>query len=217
MTDPTIRILIVDDHAMVRRGLATFLKASPNLELVGEAGNGMDAIRLCGEVKPHVVLMDLMMPEMSGIHAIEAIRKEHPDVSIIALTSFKEDHLIKAALRVGATSYLLKNISAERLAAAIHATHSGLPILSPELTDIMVNSEKDYFAELTQREREVLAYIVEGMSNDEIAEELVLSASTVKNHVSSILAKLDTNSRAKASHLAIKHNLTLNSLSDKWS
>jgi len=208
----TIRILIVDDHAMVRRGLATFLKASPNLELVGEAGNGIDAIRLCGEVNPHVVLMDLMMPEMSGINAIETIRKEHPDVSIIALTSFKEENLIKAALRVGATSYLLKNISAERLAAAIRATYSGLPILSPELTDVMMNAEKDYFEELTQREREVLAYIVEGLSNDEIADELVLSASTVKNHVSSILAKLDVNSRAKASHLAIKHNLTSNTL-----
>jgi len=212
MTTQTIRILIVDDHAMVRRGLATFLKASPNLELVGEAGNGIDAIRLCGEVNPHVVLMDLMMPEMSGINAIETIREEHPDVSVIALTSFKEENLIKAALRVGATSYLLKNISAERLAAAIHATYSGLPILSPELTDVMMNADKDYFEELTQREREVLTYIVEGLSNDEIADELVLSASTVKNHVSSILAKLDVNSRAKASHLAIKHNLTSNTL-----
>lgn len=212
MTNQTIRILIVDDHAMVRRGLATFLKASPNLELVGEAGNGMDALRLCGEVHPHVVLMDLMMPEMSGVEAIEAIRKDHPDVSIVALTSFKEDHLIKAALRAGATSYLLKNISAERLAAAIHATYSGLPILSPELTDVLTNHETDYFSELTQREREVLAYIVEGLSNEEIAQELVLSASTIKNHVSSILAKLDVNSRAKASHLAIKHNLTNNAV-----
>jgi NarL family two-component system response regulator LiaR len=167
----------------------------------------MDALRLCEEVNPHVVLMDLMMPEMSGVEAIEAIRKEHPDISVIALTSFKEDHLIKAALRAGATSYLLKNISAERLAAAIHATYSGLPILSPELTDVLTSNERDYFEDLTQREREVLTYMVEGLSNEEIAQELVLSASTVKNHVSSILAKLDVSSRAKATNLAIKHNL----------
>ena len=105
------------------------------------------------------------------------------------------------------TSYLLKNVSADKLAAAIHATHSGLPILSPELTDVLTSNERDYFSELTQREREVLTYMVEGMSNEEIAQELVLSASTVKNHVSSILAKLEVNSRAKAANLAIKHNL----------
>ncbi|MAU12891.1 MAG: DNA-binding response regulator [Anaerolineaceae bacterium] len=207
MPEETIRLVIVDDHAMVRRGLATFLKASPNLELVGEAGNGAEALRLCDQVRPHVVLMDLMMPEMSGVETIEALLKEHPDIKVIALTSFKEEPLIRAALRAGATSYLLKNVSADKLAAAIHATHSGLPILSPELTDVLTSNERDYFSELTQREREVLTYMVEGMSNEEIAQELVLSASTVKNHVSSILAKLEVNSRAKAANLAIKHNL----------
>ena len=207
MDNANIRLLIVDDHAMVRRGLATFLKASPNLELVGEAGNGADALRLCAEVHPDVVLMDLMMPEMSGIETIQEIRKQHPSVSIIALTSFEEEHLVKAALRAGATSYLLKNVSAERLAAAIHATRAGLPILSPEVTDALMEQPEDYFATLTQREREVLALMVEGLSNEEIAEQLVLSSSTVKNHVSSILAKLDVTSRAKAVNLAIKHNL----------
>ena len=207
MPEETIRLVIVDDHAMVRRGLATFLKASPNLELVGEAGNGAEALRLRDQVRPHVVLMDLMMPEMSGVETIEALLKEHPDIKVIALTSFKEEPLIRAALRAGATSYLLKNVSADKLAAAIHATHSGLPILSPELTDVLTSNERDYFSELTQREREVLTYMVEGMSNEEIAQELVLSASTVKNHVSSILAKLEVNSRAKAANLAIKHNL----------
>ncbi|QPC83725.1 response regulator transcription factor [Phototrophicus methaneseepsis] len=208
MPDQTIRLLIVDDHAMVRRGLATFLKASHDFELVGEAGNAIDALRLCEQVHPHVVLMDLMMPEMSGIDAIPAVLEAHPDVKIIALTSFKEQHLIRAALRAGATSYLLKNVSAEKLSAAIRATYSGMPILSPELTDVLTNQEEeDHFAELTQREREVLTYMVEGLSNEEIAQELVLSASTVKNHVSSILAKLSVSSRAKATNLAIKHNL----------
>ncbi len=203
----SIRLLIVDDHAMVRRGLATFLKASPDLELVGEAGNGADALRLCSEAHPDVVLMDLMMPEMSGIDTIQAIRKAHPDVRIIALTSFEEEHLVRAALRAGATSYLLKNISADRLAEAIRATRAGLPILSPEITDGFVDKEKDYYPELTQREREVLGLMIEGLSNDEIARQLVISSSTIKNHVSSILAKLDVNSRAKAVNLALKHNI----------
>lgn len=210
MPEQTIRLVIVDDHAMVRRGLATFLKASANLELVGEAGNGAEALRLCDQVRPHVVLMDLMMPEMSGVETIEALLKEHPDIKVIALTSFKEEALIRAALRTGATSYLLKNVSADKLAAAIHATYSGLPILSPELTDVLTSNERDYFSELTQREREVLTYMVQGMSNEEIAQELVLSSSTVKNHVSNILAKLEVNSRAKATNLAIKHNLVSN-------
>lgn len=207
MNNQTIRLLIVDDHAMVRRGLATFLKASPNLELVGEAGNGSDALRLCGEVHPDVVLMDLMMPEMSGIEAINAIRKDFPNVNIIALTSFQDEHLVKAALRAGATSYLLKNVSAERLATAIRATQAGMPIMSPEVTDIFMDRKPDYFADLTQREREVLISMIDGLSNEEIAQQLVLSASTIKNHVSSILAKLDVNSRAKAVNLALKHHL----------
>ncbi len=203
----TIRLLIVDDHAMVRKGLATFLKASADLELVGEAGNGTDALRLCAEVHPDVVLMDLMMPEMSGIETIQAIRKNYPDVRIIALTSFEEEQLVRAALRAGATSYLLKNISADRLAEAIRTTWTGLPILAPEVTDVFLDKSSDPYPELTQREREVLGLVVEGLSNEEIAERLVVSASTIKNHVSSILAKLGVTSRAKAVNLALKHNL----------
>lgn len=203
----TIRLLIVDDHAMVRKGLATFLRASPDLELVGEAGNGADALRLCAEVRPDIVLMDLMMPEMSGIDAIHTIRKAHPEVRIIALTSFEEDHLVKAALRAGATSYLLKNISADRLTEAIRATYAGLPIISPEVTDAFIDRDTGHYPDLTQREREVLALMVEGLTNEEIAQQLVVSASTVKNHVSSILAKLDVTSRAKAVSLALKHNI----------
>lgn len=202
-----IRLLIVDDHAMVRKGLSTFLKASPDLELVGEAGNGTDALRLCAEVQPDVVLMDLMMPEMSGIDTIQAIRRQHPAIRIIALTSFEEENLVKAALRAGATSYLLKNISADRLAEAIRATRSGLPILSPEVTDAFIEEDATPYHDLTQREREVLSLMIRGMTNEEIAQQLFVSSSTIKNHVSSILAKMDVNSRAKAVNLALKHNI----------
>ncbi len=207
-----IRLLIVDDHAMVRKGLSTFLKASSDLELVGEAGNGTDALRLCAEVQPDVVLMDLMMPEMSGIDTIQAIRKLHPAIRIIALTSFEEESLVKAALRAGATSYLLKNISAERLTEAIRATRSGLPILSPEVADALVEETNNPYDELTQREREVLGLMIQGLTNEEIAQQLFVSPSTIKNHVSSILAKMDVNSRAKAVNLALKHNIVSDGL-----
>lgn len=207
-----IRLLIVDDHAMVRKGLSTFLKASSDLELVGEAGNGTDALRLCAEVHPDVVLMDLMMPEMSGIDTIQAIRKLHPAIRIIALTSFEEESLVKAALRAGATSYLLKNISADRLTEAIRATRSGMPILSPEVADALVEEANNPYDELTQREREVLGLMIQGLTNEEIAQQLFVSASTIKNHVSSILAKMDVNSRAKAVNLALKHNIVSDGL-----
>jgi len=197
-----IRVLIVDDHDMLREGLASFLGACPDLERVGEAAGGVDAIRLCRELLPDVVLMDLVMPEMDGVAAIQAIHAEHPEIRIIALSSFGEDKLVKAALRAGATSYLLKNIPAARLAEAIRATCVGLPILSPEIT-LSYSETVDAPGvpagnELTARELEVLNLMAAGLANAAIAARLNISIFTVKNHVSSILVKMGASSRLEA-------------------
>ena len=197
-----IRVLIVDDHDMLREGLASFLRAYPDLERVGEAANGSDAIRLCRDLQPDVVLMDLIMPEMDGVAAIQAIHQQWPEIRIIALSSFGEDKLVKSALRAGATSYLLKNIPAARLAEAIRATCVGLPILSPEIT--LSYSEKVETPvvptgnDLTARELEVLNCMAAGMANAMIAERMNISIYTVKNHVSSILVKMGASSRLEA-------------------
>ena len=197
-----IRVLIVDDHDMLREGLASFLRACPDLERVGEAANGSDAIRLCRDLQPDVVLMDLIMPEMDGVAAIQAIHQQWPAIRIIALSSFGEDKLVKSALRAGATSYLLKNIPAARLAEAIRATCVGLPILSPEIT--LSYSEKVETPvvptgnDLTARELEVLNFMAAGMANAMIAARMNISIYTVKNHVSSILVKMGASSRLEA-------------------
>jgi NarL family two-component system response regulator LiaR len=197
-----IRVLIVDDHDMLREGLASFLRACPDLERVGEAANGSDAIRLCRDLQPDVVLMDLIMPEMDGVAAIQAIHQQWPAIRIIALSSFGEDKLVKSALRAGATSYLLKNIPAARLAEAIRATCVGLPILSPEIT--LSYSEKIETPvvptgnDLTARELEVLNFMAAGMANAMIAARMNISIYTVKNHVSSILVKMGASSRLEA-------------------
>lgn len=197
-----IRVLIVDDHDMLREGLASFLRACPDLERVGEAANGSDAIRLCRDLQPDVVLMDLIMPEMDGVAAIQAIHQQWPVIHIIALSSFGEDKLVKSALRAGATSYLLKNIPAARLAEAIRATCVGLPILSPEIT--LSYSEKVETPvvptgnDLTARELEVLNFMAAGMANAMIAARMNISIYTVKNHVSSILVKMGASSRLEA-------------------
>ena len=197
-----IRVLIVDDHDMLREGLASFLRAYPDLERVGEAANGSDAIRLCRDLQPDVVLMDLIMPEMDGVAAIQAIHQQWPEIRIIALSSFGEDKLVKSALRAGATSYLLKNIPAARLAEAIRATCVGLPILSPEIT--LSYSEKVETPvvptgnDLTARELEVLSFMAAGMANAMIAARMNISIYTVKNHVSSILVKMGASSRLEA-------------------
>ena len=197
-----IRVLIVDDHDMLREGLASFLRACPDLERVGEAANGSDAIRLCRDLQPDVVLMDLIMPEMDGVAAIQAIHQQWPEIRIIALSSFGEDKLVKSALRAGATSYLLKNIPAARLAEAIRATCVGLPILSPEIT--LSYSEKVETPvvptgnDLTARELEVLNFMAAGMANAMIAARMNISIYTVKNHVSSILVKMGASSRLEA-------------------
>ncbi|MCG3209857.1 MAG: Transcriptional regulatory protein LiaR [Anaerolineae bacterium] len=205
-----IRVLIADDHDLVRSGLRFFLLAFDNLELVGEATTGKQAVQLCIQFQPDVVLMDLMMPEMSGIAAIRAIREHRPQTKILALTNFKNPDLVQEALQAGATGYLLKNVTAVELAAAIHAAYEGQRTLSPEATQALIDAsvqppQPDYG--LTLREREVLTLIVEGLNNAEIAEQLVISLSTVKFHVSSIFSKLGVSSRAEAIALAWQHKL----------
>jgi len=205
-----IRVLIVDDHDMLREGLTTFLSAYPDLKLVGEASSGSESIRQCQELNPDIVLMDLIMPEMGGVAAIEAIHQALPMIRIIALSSFGEEDLVRAAMQAGATSYLLKNVSANRLADAIRSTFSGLPTVSPEIASKLFTEAPARSAQnaesLTQREVEVLELIAGGLTNDEISLKLNLSKNTVKNHVSSILGKLGAGNRTEAASLAHRLN-----------
>jgi len=206
----TIRVMLVDDHNVVRSGLATFLRAYDDLELVGEARNGREAINLCRQVKPDVILMDLMMPEMDGIAATRAILAECPDIKIIAMTSFEDEQLVHGVLAAGAISYLLKNVASEELSKAIRDAVSGRSTLSPEAARVLVQATRPTTqpsSGLTEREREVLNLVAQGHSNQQIADALVVSLATVKAHISSILGKLQVSSRTEAIAYAIKHKL----------
>ena len=209
-----IRVMLVDDHAVVRSGLSAFLLAFDDLELVGEASNGSEAVRLCRDIQPDVILMDMVMPEMDGATATQQIRQKFSNVQVIALTSFKEDNLIHRALEAGAIGYLLKNVGADDLADAIRDAHTGRPTLAPEAAQALIetataphSAELLVGEDLTPREKEVLALMIKGLNNSKIAERLVVSPSTVRFHVSNVLSKLNATSRTEAVAYALQHNL----------
>jgi two-component system, NarL family, response regulator LiaR len=213
METPTaIRIVIVDDHAMLRKGLAVFLMSYDDLKLVGEAANGKEALAVCADTQPDVVLMDLLMPIMDGITATRLIREEFPGTQVIALTSFGEERLIKDVIKAGAISYQFKKISADDLAYAIRAAHNGISTYASEVTDILIESlqkPKSRFESLTPREHEVLLLMVKGMGNNEIAETLMVELSTTKSHVGNILSKLGVASRTEVIAMVLEDSFNL--------
>lgn len=208
--DRPIRVMLVDDHAVVRTGLATFLVAYDDIELVGEARSGEHALLLCEQERPDVVLMDLVMPGMDGVEATKKICERYPEVQVVALTSFRDEELVQGVLKAGAIGYLLKDVTAEELASAVRNAHAGKSTLSSEAAQVLIRAtqqEASPVQAFTTREQEVLALMVEGMSNAEIALDLVLSTATVKFHVSNILSKLGVRSRTEAVAMALQEGL----------
>jgi DNA-binding NarL/FixJ family response regulator len=205
----TIRIVVTDDHAVVRQGLRMFLELDPELEVVGEAANGAEAVALANELGPDVVLMDLLMPVMDGITAIGRLREEVPDVEVIALTSVLEDASVVGAVKAGATGYLLKDTNADELRRAVKAAAAGQVQLSPEAAVRLMREVRapERPEALTERETDVLRLLAQGQANKEIARELAIGEKTVKTHVSSILAKLGVQSRTQAVLHAMKAGL----------
>lgn len=202
--------MLVDDHEMVRRGLAVFLQSFDDLVLVGEAANGREAIDFLQDIDPDVILMDILMPEMGGIEAAQAIHDQHPEIKIIAMTSFEDEDLVKQAISSGVIGFLMKNTSIDELAAAIRNAAAGKPTLAPEAAQILMTAATrppDPTYDLTRRELDVLEQMVEGKTNPEIADLLSISRSTVKTHVSNILGKLNVSSRIEAVKLALKYKL----------
>ncbi len=211
-TPQTIKVLLVDDHNVVRSGLATFLRAYDDLMLMGEAKNGLEALKFCRQNRPDVILMDLMMPEMDGISATRAILAEYPETKIIAMTSFEEEELVHGVLAAGAISYLLKNVTSDELVKAIRDAFSGRSTLAPEAARALIQATrpaKQPLFELTEREREVLNLLVKGQSNQQIADAMFITVATVKAHISNILSKFQVSSRAEATAYAIKNKLVI--------
>jgi len=205
----TIRILIADDHMVVRQGLRMFLSLDPDLEIVGEAADGAEAVRKARELKPDVVLMDLLMPVMDGIAAIGAIRRELPDTEVLALTSVLEDASVVGAVKAGAIGYMLKDTHADELCRAIKAAAAGQVQLSPQAAARLMREVRvpDSPEMLTERETEVLRLLAQGQSNKEIASTLTIGEKTVKTHVSNILSKLGVQSRTQAALYAVRIGL----------
>ncbi|HEX5159670.1 MAG TPA: response regulator transcription factor [Ktedonobacterales bacterium] len=202
----SIRILIADDHSVVRQGLKMFLALDPELEVVGEAANGEEAVRKAAELNPDVVLMDLLMPKMDGVTATATIRRAQPDTEVIALTSVLEDATVVAAVRAGAIGYLLKDTQADELCGAIHAAAAGQVRLAPQAAARLMNEVRtpENPDMLTEREIEVLRLLAQGQANKEIARTLHIAEKTVKTHVSNILAKLGLQSRTQAALYALR-------------
>ncbi len=204
-----IRILVVDDHSVVRQGLRMFLSLDAELEVVGEAANGQEAIQRVKDLRPDVVLMDLLMPVMDGISATQVIRRDYPDSEVIALTSVLEDASVVNAVRAGAIGYLLKDTQADELCRAIKAAAAGQVQLSPKAAERLMREIRapESPEKLTERETEVLRLLAVGKSNKEIASEMVISETTVKTHVSNILMKLNVPSRTQAALYAVRIGL----------
>jgi NarL family two-component system response regulator LiaR len=212
ISQKTIRVLIVDDHQMLRKGLTVVLKNSTDIEVVGEAASGTEALDLCDRLNPDVILMDLVMPGMDGVTTIQHIRERAPYTQIIALTSFDNEELVHAAaaIEAGALSYLLKNVSSSQLIDAIHSAYRGRPMLGPEATQALIQAvhrPKAPNFHLTSREIEVLSLMVKGYTNSDIAQQLVISPSTAKKHVANVLSKLGATTRTQAVALALQHRL----------
>ncbi len=210
MEGKRIRIVIVDDHAVVRSGLSDFVLAFDDFELLGEADGGRQAVELCVKCKPDIVLMDMVMPDMDGATATQLIRQANPDIQIVALTSFREEELVSAALKAGAIGYLLKNVTAEQLATAIRNAVHGCPTFAPEATIALMHvatAPPPIGHDLTRRERDILPLMVQGLNNQKIAETLGVELSTIKYHVSNIISKLGVSNRTEAASLATQHHL----------
>lgn len=206
-----IKVMIVDDHPVVRSGLATMLYAFDDFDLIGEAGSGPETLARCQEHTPDVILMDIVMPGMDGLETARAVLAQHPDVKVIMLTSFPEADLVEKALDSGASGYLVKNAPIDTLADAIRAVHAGRSTFAPEVTQALIKIQTGGPKpghDISQREREVLALVVEGLTNNEIADRLSISPATVRHHVSACISKLGAANRAQAAALAVEHGLT---------
>lgn len=207
-----IKVVFVDDHEMVRIGVSSYLSAQPDIEVIGEADNGKTGVELALELRPDIILMDLVMKEMDGIEATKQIIEQWPEAKIIIVTSFLDDEKVYPALEAGATSYMLKTSKASEIAKAVRVTYSGQPVLEPEVTGKMMmkmrqKNNVELHEELTEREMEVLKLIAEGKTNQEIADELFIALKTVKTHVSNILSKLQVQDRTQAVIYAFRHSI----------